>query len=40
MVSHGSSLLHSKDLKDFFVDILENIVVPLQDLSLTKEEVS
>ena len=40
IVSHGSSLLHSKDLKDFFVDILENIVLPLQDLGLSYSDVS
>lgn len=39
IVSHGSSLLHSKDLKDFFVDILENIVLPLQDLGLSYSDV-
>jgi len=39
-VDHGTSLIHSKDLKDFFVDLLENIVDVMQkDLHLTCDEV-
>lgn len=39
-VDHGASLIHSKDLKDFFVDLLENIVDVMQkDLQLSCDEV-
>ena len=41
VVDYGASLIHSKDLRDFFVDLLENIVDPLQkDLRLTRNEVA
>ena len=40
-MDYGASLIHSKDLRDFFVDLLENIVDPLQkDLRLTRDEVA
>lgn len=40
-VDHGASLIHSKDLRDFFVDLLENIVDVLQkELLLERDEVA
>ena len=39
-VDHGASLIHNKDLRDFFVDLLENIVdVVRNDLLLSRDEV-
>ena len=40
-VDHGASLIHGKDLRDFFVDLLENIVDVLQkELLLERDEVT
>ena len=39
IISLGASLIHSKDLKDFFVDITENILLPLQQLGWGREEI-
>ena len=36
----GTSLIHSKDVRDFFVDVIEKIVEPLKQLGLSKEDVA
>ena len=39
IISLGASLLHSKDLKDFFVDLVDNIVEPCIQLHWEKNEL-
>lgn len=39
LVSLGSSLVRSKDLKDFFVDVVEDIVEPCKSFGWTRQEV-
>ena len=36
----GTSLIHSKDVRDFFVDVLEKIVEPCKQLALSKEDTA
>ena len=36
----GTSLIHSKDVKDFFVDVIEKIVEPCKQLQLSKEDAA
>ena len=38
-VEHGADLIHTKDLKDFFVDLMENIIDPLKQCHLSPEQV-
>lgn len=40
IISLGASLIHSKDLKDFFVDIIDNILQPLQQLGWAQDEIN
>ena len=39
IISLGASLLHSKDLKDFFVDLIDNIVEPCSQQGWEKKEM-
>ena len=39
MISFGASLIHRKDLKDFFVDITDDILLPFHQLGWGREEV-
>jgi hypothetical protein len=34
----GTSLIHSKDVRDFFIDVIEKIVEPCKQLGLSKED--
>lgn len=36
----GTSLIHGKDVKDFFVDVIEKIVEPCKQLGLSKEDTT
>lgn len=39
LTSIGSSLIHSKDLKDLFVDVQEKIIEPCKQLKWSKEDI-
>lgn len=39
IISFGASLIHRKDLKDFFVDVTDDILIPLHQLNWGKEEL-
>ena len=39
LITIGSSLIHSKDLKDFFIDITEKIIEPFMQLKWSSEDV-
>lgn len=39
LISLGASLVQSKDLKDFFVDLVEDIIVPCKTVSWTVQEM-
>ena len=36
----GTSLIHSKDVRDFFLDVIEKIVEPCKQLGLSKEDTA
>ena len=36
----GTSLIHGKDMRDFFVDLIEKIVEPCKQLSLSKDDTA
>ena len=36
----GTSLIHSKDVRDFFVDVIEKVVEPCKQLGLGKEDAA
>jgi hypothetical protein len=40
LVSLGASLVRSKDLKDFFVDLVEDVVEPCKSFDWTREDVN
>ena len=39
IIAHGASLVHSKDLKDFFVDLVDDVVEPYIQLGWGRGEV-
>lgn len=39
ITSLGSSLIHSKDMKDFFVDLMEKVIEPCKQQKWSQEEV-
>lgn len=39
IILFGASLIHRKDLKDFFVDVTDDILIPFQQLGWGREEV-
>ena len=40
ITSLGTSLIHSKDVRDFFVDVIEKIIEPCKQLHLSKEDTA
>ena len=39
IISLGSSLIHTKDMKDFFIDLMEKIIEPCKVLKWTSDDV-
>ncbi len=39
IISFGASLIHRKDLKDFFVDVTDDILIPFHQLGWGREDV-
>ena len=39
LTTMGASLIHSKDLKDFFIDIVEKLIDPAQALKWSREDM-